>query len=60
MNKFIISLLIFRILFIRDVGRLLLMASGGLMKMARKLSDVNNSLFNDLAEQVGYEKRMPI
>lgn len=60
MNKFIISLLIFRILFIRDVGRLLLMASGGLMKMARQLSDVNNSLFNDLAEKVGYEKRMPI
>ncbi len=57
MNKFFIYLLIFRIELIHDVVRLLLIVSRGLINMTECLSTYNNSLFNDLAKKVGYEKK---
>lgn len=57
MNKFFISLLLFRIELFSDVVGLLLIVSRGLINMTDCLSTYNNSLFNDLAKKVGYEKK---
>lgn len=60
MNKFFISLLIFRIQYINDLIRILLIVNGGVLKITAYLSKLNKTLIYQLDEKVEYEKRMNV